>query len=235
MDSSLYPFGILMILTSCPSSLDLESIASYLAIYLPFYLVLSPICRVSSSLLSVYRTHGHPLIPRTPLTHKNGAFSSYEPLPLCLRPPPCFSPSSLRLQTPSPPCPSPNDPACLFAFNLTQSLLQGPLTPTLNSPPALFSPSPTPPRFPQPCYEGFGTFHQVTQEAKDRQEASSSLEESSTLYSHADNSPDTIKDNVKFFFSIMGFHLEDSHYQLLLALYSITGDREQRRKKVIEN
>ncbi|KAL4189163.1 hypothetical protein AMTRI_Chr08g164140 [Amborella trichopoda] len=110
MDWSHYPFGILMVLTHYPSSLDLESIASYLAYYLPFYPVLSPICRVSSSLISFYRAHGNPLIPRTafplldiPIPHfhlalnpsfivghiiENGAFSPNNPLPLCLPLPP---------------------------------------------------------------------------------------------------------------------------------------------------
>ncbi|KAL4201656.1 hypothetical protein AMTRI_Chr02g217260 [Amborella trichopoda] len=192
MDWSHYPLRILMVHTVCPSSLDLEGIASYLALYLPFYPVLSPICRISSSLLSFYRAHGHPLIPRTafplleipiPLFHlalnpsfivghiiESGAFSSSDPLPLLL-PPPCFSPSSLSTLYPRPPPPSPLDPACLLAFNLTQSLLHGPLTLSLNSSP----------------------IH------KNMQEASLSREKSLSFSSPADINLDTIKEKVMLF------------------------------------
>ncbi|KAL4189212.1 hypothetical protein AMTRI_Chr08g205870 [Amborella trichopoda] len=55
----------MMILTYCPSLLNLEAITAFLSHFPPFHPVLSPICRVSSFLISFYRIHGHPLIPCT--------------------------------------------------------------------------------------------------------------------------------------------------------------------------
>ncbi|KAL4203299.1 hypothetical protein AMTRI_Chr01g103330 [Amborella trichopoda] len=214
----------MMILTYCPSLLNLEAIGAYLSHYLPFHPELSPISRVSSSLISFYRIHGHPLIPRTafPIIDKHlphfhlalnpsyimghiiesGAFSSSAPLPLVF-PPTCFDPSPLHQPSPTTPPPTPYEPLCFMTYNLTQPLYQGLTQRLYQGPPNLSNPlNPQPALYTIPrlssFYEGSYPCFNAPQEPKDLQQSTTGNEELAKQDSIDDISFQQSKEKVKF-------------------------------------
>ncbi|KAL4186889.1 hypothetical protein AMTRI_Chr09g36390 [Amborella trichopoda] len=241
----------MMILTYCPSLLNLEAIAANLSHYIPFHPELSPIYRVSSSLISFYRIHGHPLIPRTafPIIDKHlphfhlalnpsyfvshiiesEAFSSSSPLPLVF-PPPCFVPSPLRQPSPATPPPTPYEPLCFMTYSLTQPLYRGP--PNLSNPLTanllctLFPASPTSPPFtkaPAPA----STHHQNLRICSSRRLGMRNWPGKTASMTSALSNP---KKRLSFSSKLWVLNSQ-IHHQLLLSLNSTSGDNGQRRKK----